>query len=776
MRGKIVYLCENYGRIEPLDTRDKLYFNPNSLIESQWEDLQVGMIMDFTAVSNCVSTQASYVRRAPLKWFDGYIDNVSTTPWGEIQWNIKTNQGSRSFWFVKENIQKISVDEEINVGDIVKFQCEGYNEKRNRAYNVTKQQLGYITSYDLNNGKGMINYSIPFVANKICNIEQYCMNTNKFFYSVAYTVSNAEIQEITILDEVAEIIFDNCLQYIDGYVEKIDSTKNAEEYIILSPANGSPCTIKTSFDKFDVACMRHWLELDQHISYVLDDNEKATDITWTGYITRFPINPVSNDMSAQINDKIWKNEIEDYDPKLVYCRKYKIINAHCDESQKHFWLESRVFNNTIHIPIKTYRSFQRYKVRYALTDDKVNTKKAIKILVIGVAKAPDPILHEPSRKMEMDQNIVINNYYAPVYQQFNFTQTVLQMDRNDFADYLQNYFGQKIANLPHSNTEKAQLLLDAISNDLLPSSITDVSLFEEQYIKALRVLSKRYDLPVSMLSVEWLSEKCELYLKTAIIVDYKLMGDVCLLSDLSAQSVFYGKFLEQLLKDVLYPFFKKHTTLADKLTRLSPDGIKEVTSSRQTTIGTYCNAINRNMELISEVCGNCFSMKTTQEWKTYWLTLNSLLNEAKEIRNKTDHADLPICVEDVDKMRFLITAPTGIITTIEILVNYINNDNLSKNEVYSPNESEKDYLMFTYEKTLYGRNRNIQGLLGNVLDKPALLHISKLRKAYVGQQEIEQFIEKVQTLPFSVKLFKETEKGMEVTLLGVTPDFDTLIQ
>ena len=776
MRGKIVYLCETHGQIEPLDTRDKLYFNPNSLIESQWKDLRIGMIMDFTTASNCVSNQASYVRRAPLKWFDGYIDNISTTPWGEHQWNIKTNHGSRSFWFVKENIQRIGADEEINVGDIVKFQCEGYNEKRNRAYNVTKQQLGYITSYDQNNGKGIINYAIPFVADKICNLEQYCMDTNKFFYFVAYTVSNAGPQEITILDEVAEIVFDDCLQYIDGFVEKIDSTKNEEEYIILSPTNGSPCTIKTSFDKFDVACMRQWLELDQHISYVLDENEKATDITWTGYITRFPINPISNDMSAQINDKIWKNEIEDHDPKLVYCRKYKIVNAHCDESQKHFWLESRVFNNTIHIPIKTYKSFQRYKVRYALTDDKVNTKKAIKILVIGVAKAPEPILCEPSQEIGTEQNIVINNYYAPVYQQFNFIQNVLQMDSKGFADYLQNYFDHKIAALSPSNTETVQLLSDAISNDLLLSPVADASLFEEQYIKALRALSKKYNLPVSTLSIEWLSEKCKVYLKTAIIVDYKLMGDICLLSDLSAQSVFYGKFLEQLLKDVLYPLFKNHTTLSDKLTRLSPDGIKEVTSSKQTTIGTYCNAINRNVELISEVCGNCFSMKTAQEWETYWRTLNSLLNEAKEIRNKTDHADLPICIEDVDKMRSLIIAPAGIITTIEILVNYISNDNHPKNEVHSPNGPESDYLMFTYEKTLYGRNQNIQGLLGKVLDKPALLHISKMCKAYVGQQEIEHFIEKVQNQPFSVKFFKETDKGVEVTLLGVTPDFDTLIQ
>jgi hypothetical protein len=522
--------------------------------------------------------------------------------------------------------------------------------------------------------------------------------------------------------------------------------------------------------------MRQWLELDQHISYAIDDNEKATDISWTGYITRFPINPVSNDMSAQINDKIWKNEIEDRDPKLVYCRKYKIVNAHCDESQKHFWLESRVFNNTIHIPIKTYKSFQRYKVRYALRDDKVNTKKAIKISVIGVAKAPEPSPCEPSQEIITDQNIVINNYYAPVYQQFNFIQNVLQIDSKDFADYLQNYFAHKIATLPPSNTEKAQLLSDAISNDLLPSPITDASLFEEQYIKALRVLSEKYNLQASTLSVEWLSEKCRVYLKTAIIVDYKLMGDICLLSDLSAQSVFYGKFLEQLLKDILYPLFKNHTTLADKLTRLSPDGIREVTSSKQTTIGTYCNAINRNVELISEVCGNCFCMKTAQEWETYWRTLNILLNEAKEIRNKTDHADLPICIEDVDKMRSLIIAPTGIITTIEILVNYINNDTHPNNGARSSNGHENDYLMFTYEKTLYGRNQNIQGLLGKVLDKPALLHISKLRKAYVGQQEIEQFIKKVQTLPFSVKLFKETEKGIEVTLFGVTPDFDTLIQ
>ena len=74
------------------------------------------------------------------------------------------------------------------------------------------------------------------------------------------------------------------------------------------------------------------------------------------------------------------------------------------------------------------------------------------------------------------------------------------------------------------------------------------------------------------------------------------------------------------------------------------------------------------------------------------------------------------------------------------------------------------------------RNQNIQGLLGKVLDKPALLHISKMCKAYVGQQEIERFIEKVQNQPFSVKFFKETDKGVEVTLLGVTPDFDTLIQ
>ena len=762
MRGTIAYLCDTYGKIEPFNTKESLYFSANSIIDLCWKELYIGMVMDFIADSS----QASCVRKAPLKWLDGYIDSISTTPWGDTQWNIKTKHGARGFWFLKENALRLPVKEVFNIGDIVKFQCEGYTEKRNRAYNVTKQKLGYITNYDPINCTGMIDYSIPFAKSNIINYSEFCIDSSKYFYSVAYNISNTSPLQIMILYETPEIVFDDYLKYIDGYINIIGAAKNGEEYIIISPPDGSPCTIKTSFDAFDSSCDWKWIEPNQHISYVMNDEGTVSEISWTGYITRFPIHPASKDMSAQINSDIWRNEFEALNPTLIYCRKYKISNACYDEPQKNFWVETTVFNNRIQIPIKTYKTFQRYKVRYALTDDNVHTKKAIRISIIGIAKAPEGECKEVQQRTETADNVVINNYYAPVYQQVNFVQNILQIEGKSFADYLQNYYRQRSANLPILSVEPIECLPDTVSADLL----ADASLFEQQYSLALDFLLQKYNLSASSLHIEWLSDKCKEYLKTALIVDYKLMGEICLLSDLSAQSVFYGKFLEQLLKDVLFPLFKNSPRLSDKLTRLTANGIKEVTSPKQTTIGTYCNAISRHLELISEVLGNICTTKTIEEWKIYWQQLNNQLIEAKEIRNKTDHADQPICIQDVDKIRALIIAPDGIVATIEIVAISPEKEDCCYNEISA------DYLLFDYEKPLYGKNQNIQGLLGKVMGKPALLHISKLSASYVGQREIECFIQKIQKKPLSVKVFKETDKGIEVTLLGVIPDFDTLIR
>ena len=770
MRGTIVQKNNNYGYIRSFDSKQNLYFNSNCLLNIEWEELFVGMIVDFTVISGDVSKIATYIRKSPLVWLNGHIESISITPWGEKQFNIVTNLGSRTFWFLDGNTQIERDTTNFCVGDNVSFQCEGYKESRNQVYNITRQKLGYITNYDIKKETGLIDYTLHFARDKIINFDKFHIDLTKFFYLITYELVNDSVKSITIINQVKEIIFDNECHWIDGSIDRISTSNVGNEYMIISPCNGAACKIKSSFDDLNKYCDTKWLLPEHHVSYYIDDEQNAKEIMWTGYITRFPSNPTTKDLSARINSRIWTNEYEENNANLIYFRKNKIINHKSDEQQKNFWIDARIFNNIRRIPINTYD--QRFKVRYALAEDKDYGIKAIKIKVIGVAKAPKPASKENDISILPEQNVVINNYYAPVYQQFNFIQNILQIDNEKFAEYLKNYFLERTRNL-YSSKETIELLSDAIDSDLLSPISKEAALFEEQYNQALEVMSKKYNLQISELSIEWLSTKCELYLKTAIIVDFKLMGEVCLFSDLSAQSVFYGKFLEQLLKDVMYPLFKNNVDLSDMLTRLSHEGIKIVTSSKQTTIGTYCNAINRNIESISQVCSNCFPMKTIEEWETYWDTLNALLNEAKKIRNKTDHADYPICVEDINRMRSIIVDSDGIIAIMKTLYNCVNKS--INSEIVHQSENDYDYLSFNYDKPFYGKNKKIQGLSGKVQNKPALLHISQLRCGYVKQCEIENFIEKVKNQPLWVKVFKESDKCVEVTLLGVTPDFDTLL-
>lgn len=145
--------------------------------------------------------------------------------------------------------------------------------------------------------------------------------------------------------------------------------------------------------------------------------------------------------------------------------------------------------------------------------------------------------------------------------------------------------------------------------------------------------------------MDLLSVKCRLYLQIAVVVEDALsVLDDFKLGDLSAQMVMYGKVLEQQLRDNLYTLFHKEDGLKhfDTYTKQNnpySDKTFASMSVKKTCIGNYVYLMQDCSSHLKDLCSSnavCYNTGViTSQW---WNQLGSDVNDARDLRNRTDHA------------------------------------------------------------------------------------------------------------------------------------------
>lgn len=139
--------------------------------------------------------------------------------------------------------------------------------------------------------------------------------------------------------------------------------------------------------------------------------------------------------------------------------------------------------------------------------------------------------------------------------------------------------------------------------------------------------------------LDGLTPACQFYVKMAVVIQSRLSFMELLPSeqmDYSAQLVFYGKALEQFLKDRFFTRFQ-----AEPLGRFTTNvtrGSRRLTFAElkksDTTIGTYWNLIRYSRRQLAELCGEA-GMALDEAW---WRELYINLDQAGHIRNLADHS------------------------------------------------------------------------------------------------------------------------------------------
>ena len=768
MRGKIVFLSKENGKIKPFKSKQSLPFNFKFLIGISPEELYENMIVDFRIVDT-PTTQAIEVRKAPLEWYEGIVKNIGVTTWGQKQININYSSKTltdREYQFVVDT----PTMEDIAIGDNVKFLCNGnYLWDNNQVYFISKKALGYITDFNSNSGEYIIDFELPVKKTEITNNNTYKIDTDNYFYMVSYDICNNVISNVYILAETDELIFDKQEKWIDGCIKKIGNNKISGDYIIISSQNKNLRTLKTSFDSLCYSDSKDFLEEGQHISYCIDDTTNITNIAWLGYITRFPVRQTSDDQAAYINNKIWRNEPEEINPKLIYFRKYKLNDQLTTNKNKNkYWLQCSFCNNNKSVLINTYK--YRYKVRFAFKyNEEYHEKQATAITVIGIAKNKQI---DNTQKTSSNQNNAIYNFYGNV--QFNITNNIFDYNTKDFAQYLQSEFSKRFINLPQNVNIAESIDFNPFS--ILPIeslSETSVDTLDSLYNIALNTfVQKPIKLKICNLILDWLSEISKIYLKSAIVIDYKLLNETCLFSDLSAQLVYYGKFIEQVLRDVLYPLFKNCNELSDKLTMQTDIGYMSILYPDKTTIGTYVNAIRSNEHILCKVCSDQYSqISNVINWEEYWQTFETALEEVRKLRNKAFHSGNIITTNEVNHMRCLLLEQGG-------LFDKINSINKLSKSLKTKQIEKGDIVQFEFKDVQYGKEKDkINLVIGTVNSKKAKLHIGQLKEdERVTINEMNKFIEAIQNKVIPVRVKEITKYDYQVSLIGVTPSFAEYIK
>lgn len=763
MKGKISKLFKDSGFIKCPQIKSGYYFSKDSLIGIDFDDLLEGMSVEFMEDLSKETLQAKYIRKAPYEYLQGtIIDTTKVSHWNnEKVWTITTERG-RNFWFVEKCILSPESAKDFVVGDTVYFQCDGYYSNSNEATMVTKKILGYVTFCDLNKGYAFVDFK--YKINLDSRLKRSLSESSSFFYLVSY--EKDELYEkafnLSIIDKTTELLFDGAEKWLSGIIERKGTSINGDKYAIISTDDSTRMTFK-----IDASCMRkycdiEYLEEGAFVAFALDESSKPYDVTWSGYITRFPVSHSQKDLSGRINTRIKRDEPEIPSSDLLYFWKPKVNNLQMNTDCTSFWIEPLVFGDLKQIVIKTANTGFRYKVIYSLQDDAIYGKKAVSIRILGINKVS--VSNELNNDLELEeikpsQQTINYNYYGNVTQQINIlnisnlndfvalanTQQLGQYIVETYTEWINESKNKSITDT--SSEYFSDLLIEKIlpTNQIIASDTVDS--LEAKFQEARHI---RQD--ISDMLLAQMSEKCRLYIKIAVIVEYSLNHFKDIPSvDFSAQLVMYGKALEQSLRDNLYDFIIHDSELATY-----EDAQRKVfisTKRDSTMIGQYSYILKMKCQRFAQITyalqNNILKEnKEFEDWKEWWTSLQSKIYNAGDMRNKSDHAGTHVSDDIVVKMGELLFADEGIFSSLHLI-----------NHLYNTSKPvlNNDTLIFIGHHT---KGNVIVGKLQS--GEQAALHIREIREGFVNQEEFQDFYSKtLDGIP--VKVLKETSQGLQVS-------------
>lgn len=787
MRGQVKFLRENRGYIKVHNQKETYPFNEKAVIDVPFNELKAYEFVDFYGTNHDGRLQANYVRKAVMEWQKGVI--IEAGDGDDAYWRIKS-EGGRIFWFKNRCLCTGEKKEDFQVGDKVKFQCEGYygsGGNGNQAFMVTKRHIGYITSYSKGEKKGIIDFDLPFSIMHISNPLEYYLDCEKYFYFVSYEISNDTkyAVNITVLAKEKDIIFDESKKWIDGTVTKVAPN---QEYCIIAPMQNPQNTFRVGPENLEKYCDFGYIKEGQYVSFFLENEPVPQFVEWLGYITRFPTNPVLKDQSGRINPNLAKYEAEGTSPGLLYFYKDKIINIKNNDAFTHFWITTKFCGEYKEIPIKTAYTNLRYKVHFAFTDDKIYGIRAKHISIIGVEKAPvDATEHEKSEeikekvthnKKEIVQDVkVINNFYSPIYvpnivvNEVNNIDDFLELVKtNSLSNYIEDIWKKTIStfNISPDVTgnyhlgEKSEEVVNYFGDKIFP--IDKITADDEKSKKLddnFESIRKNISPAISNKLLKDLSPKCRLYVKVAVIVEYSLKNIT--LSDYSATLVMYGKALEQGLRDSLYEVIQGNDIL-NKLTDRRENPITAI-EREKTTIGNYVAYIDNNIQPLSEETKNLQDnqeeiQKSVNEWSIWWEKLRDEIKDAGNIRNRSDHAGLNIPDTDLYKMKKLLFVNEGIFESLNIINILVETRNRDADKV----QDQEDLIKIVQAEFIGERMQENYLIVGRLSSgEKAALHRNEISEAYTSYDEFVRVFEQSKN-KIKVKILGHNSKGYQVSL------------
>lgn len=200
--------------------------------------------------------------------------------------------------------------------------------------------------------------------------------------------------------------------------------------------------------------------------------------------------------------------------------------------------------------------------------------------------------------------------------------------------------------------------------------ITDVTAAELQTLESRFAVAREkihQDLTDEML--EWQSERCQFYLKMAVVVEEVLTLPGIDFGDYSAQLILYGKVVEQALRDNLFTLFHGEAELSTyslggkNKNPVARDNFGHMNVAR-TFIGSFAHLIEDKSDYLADLCANVsfdqYKGEIPSDWAAWWRTLAADIHYAREIRNLAGHAGSESPErEKMEEMYGLLVGSTG---------------------------------------------------------------------------------------------------------------------
>lgn len=181
------------------------------------------------------------------------------------------------------------------------------------------------------------------------------------------------------------------------------------------------------------------------------------------------------------------------------------------------------------------------------------------------------------------------------------------------------------------------------NDDIVDVTPTELRTLEGRFAAAREKIHQ--DLTDEMLERQ--SERCQFYLKMAVVVEEALTLPGIDFDDYSAQLILYGKAVEQALRDNLFTLFHREAKLsAYSLGRKSENPIARDNFSHmniaKTFIGSFAHLIGAKSNYLAYLCADVsfeqYKGKIPSDWVTWWKDLATDIHHAREIRNLASHA------------------------------------------------------------------------------------------------------------------------------------------